>query len=101
MGRREGEGKGGVDTSEEEDESERDLEEEDEYQEDSSEEESGAEGEPKCSICNSGGSVYICEDCRVTLHETYTQSTVPFLCQYCMRKKWLREGECELDVSSG
>ena len=35
------------------------------------------------------------------LHELCAQSTTPFLCQYCMRKKRLRDGECESDVSSG
>ena len=92
VGGREGEGKGRVDTREEEDESERDLEEEDEYQEESSEEESVVEGETKCSVCNSGGSIYGCEDCSVMLHESYAQSTNLFLCQYYMRKKRLREG---------
>ena len=101
VGGREGEGKGRVDTREEEDESERDLEEEDEYQEDSSQGESGVEGEPKCSVCNSRGSVFSCDDCSAPLYESCAQSTIPFLCQFCMRKKRLREGECKSDILSG
>ena len=101
VGGRNGDGNGGEDTSEEEDESRRDSEEEDEYQEDSSEEESVAEGEKKCSVCHSGGSTHGCEDCGMMLHELCAQSTTPFLCQYWMSKKRLRDGECKSDVSSG
>ena len=101
VGGRKGDRNLGEDTSEEEDESERDSEEEDEYQEGSSEEESVEEGENKCSVCNSGGSTHGYKYCGVMLHELCAQSTTPFLCQYWMRKKRLREGEYELDVLSG
>ena len=101
MGERKGDGNVREDTSEEEDESGRDSDEEDEYQEDSSEEESVAEGEKKCRVCHSGGSTHGCEDCDMMVHELCAQSTTPFLCQYCTRKKRLRDEECESDVSSG
>ena len=44
-----------------------------------------------------GGSVFECKDCNTLLHEYCAQSTTPFLCNFCLRKKWLRENKSKTD----
>jgi hypothetical protein len=79
-------------------EGEEDSEEEDDHQEESSREE--GEGERQCSACGTGVSVFECVDCHTPLHESCASSLNPFLCDFCMRKKRLREQECETDATS-
>ena len=83
---------------EEEQRGESDMEKEEECQEDSSIEE--GDGERKCSFCDTGVSVFECEDCHIPLHESCSSSLTPFLCDFCMRKKRLREQECKTDATS-
>ena len=45
-------------------------------------------------------SVFECEDCHIPLHDSCASSITPFLCDFCMRKKRLREQECETDATS-
>ena len=73
-------------------------EEEEDHQEESSMGE-GEKGEP-CSVCRSRGQVSPCGDCNTPLHESCATSTDPFLCDFCMRKRRLREQECETDATS-
>ena len=47
-----------------------------------------------------GGSVFECNDCNIPLHESCAQSTISFLCNFCLRKKRLREHESETDATS-
>ena len=74
------------------------MEGEEDYQEDASIEE--GDGERKCSVCDTGVSVFECEDCHIPLHESCSSSVTPFLCDFCMRKKRLREQKCETDATS-
>ena len=77
------------------------MEEENEHQEEISLEKEECNKNEICSVCNSRGSVFRCEECNNWLHESCTQSTTPFLCKCCLRKKRLRERESETDDLSG
>ena len=83
---------------EEEQRGESDMEEEEDHQEDSSIEE--GDGERQCSVYDTGVSVVECEDCHIPLHESCSSSLTPFLCDFFMRKKRLREQECKTDTTS-
>ena len=93
VGRQEEDGIRGADTSKDKQESESESEEEIEYQEDVSTEEHEEDCNKICSVWKSRGSLFICDECNNWLHESYTQSTVPFLYEFCLRKKRLRERE--------
>ena len=84
-----------METSEDKQESESDSEEENEYQEKISLEDK--DGNEKCSVCMTGGSVFSCKECNTSLHKICAQTTTPFLCKFCLRKKLLRERESKTD----
>ena len=49
------------------------------------------EREEVCSVYRSRGSVSRCGECSSWLHESCAQSTDPFLWEYCLQKKQLRD----------
>ena len=77
------------------------MEEENEYQEDISTEENEEGCNEICSVCKSGGSVFRCDECDNWLHESCAQSTILFLCKFCLTKKQLGERESESNDSLG
>ena len=77
------------------------MEEENEYQEEISTEENEEGCNEICSVCKSGGSVFRCDECDNWLHESCAQSTILFLCKFCLRKKQLGERESESNDSLG
>ena len=90
VGRQKDEGNGkeggerwvGAGKSEEEKEKENDSKEENWSQEEVSLEENEEECDEICSVCKDKSSVYRCDEFYNWLHETFTQSTHPFFCEY-------------------
>ena len=87
--------------SEDKQESKGDSEEGNGLQEEVSLEGNEEDCEEICGICKSGGTVYRCEEYNNWLHAICAQSTDPFLYEYCLMKKQLRERDNESDDLTG